>query len=354
MRNVGPGDDRRQRAAAAPADRLEREGPAAGPGLARRFGRTYVRPAIEGAAQRPRVWKYRLLSTCRRLRGEPVLLQPVLFVGPGEVVLGEGVQFGWKASPLYYAGYCHVEVSAAEARIEVGDRTEFNNNLMIKSEGARHPDRQDGLFGANVEIFDSNFHDLDPTRRKAGTQRMAAVEIGDDVFVGMGVKILKGVDDRVRLGDRRRLRGQPFDPGGVVAAGNPGPRDPRALRRRWSARSPLEMMGEEPPEDVLSNEDLTAAAAEGLRWIAYSRIAIELALFGSMVFLARLIPPAAFGIFAVIVIVQELALTMPMEGVGGALVQRKSVSRNHLQGGWRSASRSASPWSRSPSASPSP
>lgn len=98
-------------------------------------------------------------------------------------------------------------------------------------------------------------------------------------------------------------------------------------------RSPLELMGEEPAGDVLSNEDLTEAAAVGLRWIAYSRIAIELALFGSMVILARLIPPEAFGIFAVVVIVQELALTLPMESVGGALVQRKSVSRNHLQGG---------------------
>jgi lipopolysaccharide exporter len=98
-------------------------------------------------------------------------------------------------------------------------------------------------------------------------------------------------------------------------------------------RSPLELMGEESAGDVISNENLTEAAAEGLRWIAYSRIAIELALFGSMVILARLIPPQAFGIFAVVVIVQELALTMPMEGVGGALVQRKSIGRRHLQAG---------------------
>lgn len=98
-------------------------------------------------------------------------------------------------------------------------------------------------------------------------------------------------------------------------------------------RSPLELMGEEPVGDVLTTEELTEAAADGLRWIAYSRIAIEVALFGSMVVLARLIPPEAFGIFAVIVIVQELALTVPMEGIGGALVQRKSITRNHLQGG---------------------
>jgi O-antigen/teichoic acid export membrane protein len=98
-------------------------------------------------------------------------------------------------------------------------------------------------------------------------------------------------------------------------------------------RRPIER-SEEPPEDgARSTADLTQAAASGLRWIAYARVAIEIVLFGAMVVLARLIPPAAFGIFAVVVIVQELAVTMPMEGVGGAIVQRRAVSRAHLQSG---------------------
>ncbi len=95
----------------------------------------------------------------------------------------------------------------------------------------------------------------------------------------------------------------------------------------------LELMGEEPADGVLSNDELVGAAADGLRWIAYSRIGIELLLLFSMVFLARLIPPAAFGVFAVIIVVQELSQTMPMEGIGGALVQRKSIGRRHLQAG---------------------
>ena len=37
--------------------------------------------------------------------------------------------------------------------------------------------------------------------------------------------------------------------------------------------------------------------------------------------------------FAVAVIVQELAINVPSEGVGSALVQRRSVEREHLQGG---------------------
>lgn len=189
--------------------------------LARRLVGRAARCTVEGLAQRPRIWKYRVLSTCRRVSGTPRILQPVLFVGPGEVLLGEDVQFGWEASPLFYAGYCHVEVSRPEARIELGDRVEFNNNAMLKSEGPGIRVGADGLFGASVEIFDSNFHDLDPRRRRGGEQRMAAVDVGPNVFVGMGVKILKGVEigaDSV-IGAGAVVSSS--IPSGVIAAGNP-------------------------------------------------------------------------------------------------------------------------------------
>ncbi|HEV7771234.1 MAG TPA: acyltransferase [Solirubrobacterales bacterium] len=194
---------------------------AGGTSISRRLGRRYLRPAIEGLVQRPRVRKYQLLSTCRRVTGSPLLLQPVLFVGPGEVVLGEGVQFGWKASPLFYSGYCHVEVSDERSRIEVGDRTEFNNNLLLKCAGAGIRIGRDGLFGAHVEIFDSNFHDLDPRRRKTGQPSLARVEIGDNVFVGMGARILKGstIGSDAVIGAGSVVVG-PI-PAGVIAAGNP-------------------------------------------------------------------------------------------------------------------------------------
>lgn len=189
--------------------------------LVRRAAHRGARETLEVLAQRPRVWKYRILSTCPRVTGSPTVLQPVLFLGPGAIALGVDVQFGWKASPRFYTGYCHVEVTRPESLIEVGDRTEFNNNLMIKSEGAGIRIGRDGLFGANVEIFDSNFHDLDPARRRTGRQRMAPVDIGDNVFVGMGVKILKGVTigaDSV-IGAGAVVSSS--IPSGIVAAGNP-------------------------------------------------------------------------------------------------------------------------------------
>jgi maltose O-acetyltransferase len=206
----------------------ELNGPPSAPNrpLHRRLARRYARPAVEALAQRPRVWKYRVLSTCPRLSGTPLALQPVLIAGPGEVVLGDHVQFGWKASPFFYTGYCYVEVSRPQARIELGDRTEFNNNSMLKSEGAGIRVGRDGLFGVQVEIFDSNFHDLDPAHRVGGIPAMGPVDIGDNVFVGMGVRILKGVTigaDSV-IGAGAVVAAS--IPAGVIAAGNPA----RAIR----------------------------------------------------------------------------------------------------------------------------
>ncbi len=87
------------------------------------------------------------------------------------------------------------------------------------------------------------------------------------------------------------------------------------------------------PSDVRSNEDLTRAVSGGLRWITYARIGVEISLLAGMVALARLIPPAAFGMFALVLIIQELALTLPMEGIGGALVQRRTIGKRHLEAG---------------------
>jgi acetyltransferase-like isoleucine patch superfamily enzyme len=200
-------------------ERLERLRP--GRALAGRLARRLARPAVEELAQRPRVWKYRLLSTCSRVEGTPIVLQPVLFAGSGRIVLGTGVQFGWRASPLFYTGYCHVEAAHADACIELGDHVEFNNNAMLKSEGAGIRVGAHGLFGAHVEIFDSNFHDLDPLRRHGGAPRKAPVDIGPNVFVGMGVRILKGVtigaDTVVGAG---AVVASSLPPG-VIAAGNP-------------------------------------------------------------------------------------------------------------------------------------
>jgi len=85
--------------------------------------------------------------------------------------------------------------------------------------------------------------------------------------------------------------------------------------------------------DPRNDAELADATAKGIRWVSFARVVTELTLIGSMVVLARLIPPSAFGMFAIAAIIQDLAINVPAEGIGTALVQRKEISREHLQTG---------------------
>jgi galactoside O-acetyltransferase len=193
-----------------------------------------VTSVVRGLTQRPRIWKYRALSTCRRVSGSPIVLQPVLFLGSGAIVLGRDVEFGWANSMLFYSGYCHVEASAAGSAIEFGDGAQINNNAFIKSEGPGIRIGARALLGSCVEIIDSDFHDLHPDRRRGGRPAMAPVELGENVFIGDGAKILKGVT----IGAHSVIGAGSIVamsiPEGVVAAGNPA----RVVRELGSSEAP--------------------------------------------------------------------------------------------------------------------
>ena len=176
---------------------------------------------VAAVLQRPRVWKYQVLSSCRRVNGRPIIYQPVLFHGLGSIVIGRDVEFGWPRSVAFHSGYIHVEAGPPQAVIEFGDEAQVNNSCYLKSEGAGIRIGRRALIGSFVEILDSDFHDLHPERRRGGQPRMAPVELGENVFVGDGVMILKGVTigaDSV-IGAGAVVVGS--IPAGVVAAGNP-------------------------------------------------------------------------------------------------------------------------------------
>ncbi len=180
-----------------------------------------ARARLRGLVQRPRILKYRALSTCRRVSGSPIVLQPLLLLGHGAIVLGRDVEFGWPNSMSFYTGYCHVEASTPDSRIEIGDGAQVNNNAFIKSEGPGIRIGARALLGSGVTIYDSDFHDLDPARRRGGRPRMGAVELGENVFIGDGALILKGVSigaDSV-IGAGSVVTSS--IPSGVIAAGNP-------------------------------------------------------------------------------------------------------------------------------------
>jgi lipopolysaccharide exporter len=90
---------------------------------------------------------------------------------------------------------------------------------------------------------------------------------------------------------------------------------------------------EAPSTDARSRGELTSAAVTGARWITLARILAEVVLAASLVVLAHLIPPSAFGRYAIVVFMQELSVGV-IGGFGQALVQRPSVSDEHLRAGF--------------------
>ena len=85
-------------------------------------------------------------------------------------------------------------------------------------------------------------------------------------------------------------------------------------------------------EQQVSRQELREATLEGVRWITAARIAFETVSIAGAVVLAHLIPPAAFGSFAIVLILPELALSLVNEGLGTPIVQRRELSRRHLEG----------------------
>jgi lipopolysaccharide exporter len=83
--------------------------------------------------------------------------------------------------------------------------------------------------------------------------------------------------------------------------------------------------------DDPTEEGLLDAAVTGARWLAAARAASDSVQFVSAVILARLIVPAEFGHAAIALILVPLSAILTFEGFGSALVQRKTVSREHIE-----------------------
>ena len=107
----------------------------------------------------------------------------------------------------------HLQVFAHEGRIEIGDWFYLGPGSTVWSsdpKGIKIGNRV--LVSSNVAIHDTNSHPMDPKKRFSQTEaiwrtghprtdpgiRSAPVTIGDDVWIGMGAIIMKGVT----IGDR--------------------------------------------------------------------------------------------------------------------------------------------------------
>ena len=114
---------------------------------------------------RVRILKYKFLSEIYKVEGNPILNQPVLMMGKGAIRFGNNVVFGTKYSPGFFNSYIYLEARTKESYININDEVWTNNNLCIISNGAGISIGKNTLIGYNVEILDSDFHEIDPNRR---------------------------------------------------------------------------------------------------------------------------------------------------------------------------------------------
>lgn len=141
---------------------------------------------------KPRILKFRWLSDCSNITGNPKLASPVLFIGNGHIKFGENVQIGFEPSPYLYSHYSHIEARNKGSIISIGENTFINNSASIVAENNKISIGKNVLIGTNCNIYNSDFHSTDRIERNSNNHISTEVIIEDNVFIANNVTILKG------------------------------------------------------------------------------------------------------------------------------------------------------------------
>lgn len=169
----------------------------------------------------PKKVLFKLLSAFANVQNGSNSLLPTLYNGLGSIKVGSRVSLGVVNSPFYLNGYNYIEARSKSARVVIEDGVQINNNFVCIADQTEIIISENTLVGFNVQIFDSNFHDLDPSNRHKPDPNPRPVFIGKNVFIGSNVTILKGVviGDNSTVGSGSVVTRS--IPANCVAAGNP-------------------------------------------------------------------------------------------------------------------------------------
>ena len=138
--------------------------------------------------------------------------------GRGRMVIGDRVRLSGKSSIAFgRSGEAIPELIIGDETF-IGHTCSFNIGRAVRI--GRHC-----LLAGGVQIFDMDGHPIDAADRRAGLptppSAIAPVVIGDDVWIGAGALILKGVS----IGDRAIIAARAVVtsvvPANAVVAGNP-------------------------------------------------------------------------------------------------------------------------------------
>ncbi len=167
-----------------------------------------------------RIWKYKKLSTCKKVIGKPNVFHPLLLNGNGEISFGKNVQIGVVNSPGFYSQYTYLEARNPNSKIQIGHDTAINNGFsVIAFDEIRIGNNV--LIGNNCCIMDNDGHSLKADKRNSDEQISKPVNIDNNVFIGNNVTILKGVcvGENSVIGNGSIVTST--IPANVIVAGNP-------------------------------------------------------------------------------------------------------------------------------------
>jgi maltose O-acetyltransferase len=153
--------------------------------------------------------------------GEYVRLNvPVRGEGEGTLIIGNHNAFGYGPAPRLGTGEILLQARNPEAGIVIGEANAFSNNVsIVANQQITIGDRC--AIGDLVSIYDCDFLEINPATRYRSDGQTKPVHIGNNVWLGSRVIVLKGVT----IGDNSVIAAasvvtKPI-PANRIAAGNP-------------------------------------------------------------------------------------------------------------------------------------
>lgn len=187
----------------------------------------YLRYITKQAVRLSRKWNRINAAFWPRLSGGTLALGngvvvnvPLRIDGRGAVVIGDSVMLGYAPAFRVGTGEILLQARGQTSSIRIGNNCYFSNNIgIIAVDSISIGDSCQ--IGDLVMIVDADFHEINPATRNATSGLICPVTIGNNVWLGSRVIILKGTT----IGDNSVIAAgsvvtKPI-PENVIAAGVP-------------------------------------------------------------------------------------------------------------------------------------